>query len=111
MGQKTISKFRRKLNLTNPKLFVDIPFVFCYLVKKSRRLVMAINRVRDEEKLSKDKLVYVRLPMAIMDRLIHQKKRLAIGHNAILRMALIKFLEEEEAKERLSSVEGKGGKA
>ncbi|MFA5396354.1 MAG: hypothetical protein WC346_10140 [Methanogenium sp.] len=62
---------------------------------------MAINRTKEvEEPSPKDKLVYVRLPSPIVARLDHQKKRLSVGHNAILRMALIKFLEEEEFKEK-----------
>ncbi len=47
-----------------------------------------------------DKMIFVRLPPAIRERLDYQAKRLCTSMNMMVRMALIKFLEEEEAKER-----------
>lgn len=52
------------------------------------------------EPLSKSKVLFVRLPSPILERLDHQKDRLQVNMNILSRMALIKFLEEEEMKER-----------
>jgi hypothetical protein len=48
----------------------------------------------------KDHLMYVRLPNAVADRLKYQANRLACSMNLLTRMALVRLLEEEEAKER-----------
>jgi hypothetical protein len=46
----------------------------------------------------KDHLMYVRLPFAVSERLKRQSKRLSCSMNMLTRMALVKYLEEEESK-------------
>jgi len=60
-------------------------------VKKPTRVVV-------EKK--KHHFIPVRLPSAISERFLHQTKRLSTSMNALARMAIIKLIEEEEAKER-----------
>jgi hypothetical protein len=50
--------------------------------------------------VKKDHNILIRLPKPLSDRVIHQAERLCCSMNALARMAFIKFLEEEEAKER-----------
>ena len=48
----------------------------------------------------KDKLIWMRLPNALNERFDHQCKRLICGNSTLTRMAVVRLVEEEEAKER-----------
>ena len=48
----------------------------------------------------KDRMLWVRLPDALNQRFIRQCQRLSCGDGTLARMAIIRFVEEEEAKER-----------
>jgi hypothetical protein len=48
----------------------------------------------------KNHLMYVRLPSAIQERLVVQASRLCCSASQLTRMAIIKFLEEEETGEK-----------
>jgi hypothetical protein len=59
-----------------------------------------------EEDLSlpkKDKFMWIRLPYSLNIRFIRQCKRLHCGASVLARMAVVKFVEEEEARERALS--------
>jgi hypothetical protein len=69
---------------------------------------MPINRGRptvntknlEKEPREASKVIFMRLPYSIVDRVDHQKKRLSCSMNVLTRMALVRFLEEEETIER-----------
>lgn len=67
---------------------------------------MAIKRTTVNTKLiekepkSKHKIMFVRMPTPIAERFEHQRLRLSCSMNTLARMAIVKFLEEEEANER-----------
>jgi hypothetical protein len=60
---------------------------------------MSEKKEKAPEKI-KDRMVWVRLPDALNQRFIRQCKRLSVGDGTLARMAIVKFVEEEESKER-----------
>jgi hypothetical protein len=63
-----------------------------------------IAKRREEEpeefvEKAKDHMLFIRLPKPISDRFRHQSERLSCTMGVLGRMAIIKFLEEEEANE------------
>jgi len=48
----------------------------------------------------KDKMIWVRLPFPLLERFNRQCDRLSCGNSTLARMAVVKFVEEEEFKER-----------
>ena len=48
----------------------------------------------------KDRMLWVRLPDALNKRFQKQCERLSVGDGTLARMAIVKLVEEEEAKER-----------
>ena len=46
-----------------------------------------------------DHMMYIRLPYSISQRLKRQSRRLSCSMNMLTRMAVVKYLEEEENKE------------
>ncbi len=54
-----------------------------------------------EKKVKKeDRMLWVRLPDALNQRFRRQCERLSCGDGTLARMAVVRFIEEEEAKER-----------
>jgi metal-responsive CopG/Arc/MetJ family transcriptional regulator len=45
-------------------------------------------------------VMFIRLPIPIFERLTRQSERLSCNRNILIRMAIVKYLEEEEAKEK-----------
>jgi hypothetical protein len=66
---------------------------------KQERPTINTKLIKEEPK-SKHKVMFVRMPSPIAERFEHQKLRLSCSMNSLARMAIIKFLEEEEANER-----------
>jgi hypothetical protein len=48
----------------------------------------------------KDRMLWLRIPDALNKRFVHQCVRLSCGDGTVARMAIVKFIEEEEARER-----------
>lgn len=46
----------------------------------------------------------IRLPLPLNDRFLRQVERLQCSKNAFVKMALVKFIEEEEAKEKQQTI-------
>ena len=62
--------------------------------------------VIEEEEIEiteKDKFMWLRLPDALNVRFIKQCKRLHCGASTLARMAVVRFIEEEEAKAKALS--------
>lgn len=58
------------------------------------------TKVLAEEPKATHKVIFVRMPIAIAERLEYQKQRLSCNMNMLVRMAIVRFLEEAEAEER-----------
>ncbi len=58
------------------------------------------TKIISEETKTKDKMIFIRIPTPIAERLEHQRLRLSCPMNTLARMAIIRFLEMEEADER-----------
>jgi hypothetical protein len=58
------------------------------------------TKLMAEEEPSKHKVMFVRMPSPIAERFEHQRLRLSCSMNTLARMAIVKFLDEEEQKER-----------
>lgn len=59
--------------------------------------------IKEEESIAryeKDRFMWIRLPDAINVRFVAQCKRLTCGATTMARMAIVKFIEEEEAKQK-----------
>lgn len=54
----------------------------------------------EDEPASTHKVIFIRIPTTIAERFEHQKVRLSCTMNTLARMAIVKFLEEEESNER-----------
>ena len=49
---------------------------------------------------AKDKMLWVRLPDTLNERFVYQSKRLFLSGGTLARLAIVKFIEEEETRER-----------
>lgn len=58
------------------------------------------TKLIEEEPPSKHKVIFIRIPTPIAERFEHQRLRLSCSMNTLARMAIVKFLEEEESNER-----------
>jgi hypothetical protein len=58
------------------------------------------TKIISEEPKTKDKMIFIRIPTPVAERLEHQRLRLSCPMNTLARMAIIRFLEIEEADER-----------
>ena len=67
-------------------------------IKRTRTIINA--KIIAEEPPTKHKIMFVRMPTPIAERFEHQKNRLSCSMNTLARMAIVKFLEEEEAAEK-----------
>ena len=69
-------------------------------MKKIRRTVNTTEA--KDEPVTKNKVMFVRVPPAIAERLRHQRDRLSCSMGTMVRMSIVKFLEEQESSERES---------
>lgn len=60
------------------------------------------NKILDDETAddAKDKMLWVRLPDALNERFVYQSKRLFLSGGTLARLAIVRFIEEEETRER-----------
>lgn len=63
-----------------------------------------ITRSMKEDPPRKNHHLLIRLPMPLSERVVHQAQRLSCSLNMFARLAFVRLVEEEEAKERGNAV-------
>lgn len=67
------------------------------MVKKNSEKIILEDEIGDD---AKDKMLWVRLPDSLNERFVYQSKRLYLSGGTLARLAIVKFIEEEETRER-----------